>query len=145
MIALVYDVSRPETFIKCKQTLAKVRHIICPSKLTPGVCLCVCVCVCVCTMSILVYCDKNSTNHLFIFYLAGVLIANKIDRYSTNLDCVEMRDGAKFSERYALRFFETSAVRLSSKPASACAQQKITNMSYKDCPHSCTYSVFFSL
>ena len=47
MIALVYDVSRPETFIKCKQTLAKVRHIICPSKLTPGVCVCVCVYVCI--------------------------------------------------------------------------------------------------
>ena len=104
-----------------------------------------CVRVCVYHMLMLVYCNKNSKKHLFVFYLAGVLIANKIDRYSTNLDCVEMRDGAKFSERYALRFFETSAVRLPSKPTYACAEQKITNMSYKDCPHSCTYSVFSSL
>jgi len=36
MIALVYDVSRPETFRKCKTTLAKVRHQICKDKLTPG-------------------------------------------------------------------------------------------------------------
>jgi len=74
MIALVYDVSRPDTFRKCKTTLAKVRHHICKDRLTPG-----------------------------------VLIANKIDRYSTKLDCVEMRDGAKFADNYALRFFETSA------------------------------------
>ena len=73
------------------------------------------------------------------------MIANKIDRYSTNLDCVEMRDGAKFSERYALRFFETSAVRLPSKSAYTCAEQKITNMSYKNRPYSCTCSVFSSL
>ena len=27
---------RPDTFRKCKQTLAKIRHVICKDKLTPG-------------------------------------------------------------------------------------------------------------